>query len=70
MLFRSPVYTASAAQKALARAAQRQMTDFLMGDGLSVPDVNEMVRATFGRNLFEVPVTLPSDFNFVSAPAK
>lgn len=61
-----PSATASAGQKAIARAAQRQITDFLSGEGLSVPDVNDMVRAAFGQNLFEVPATLPTGFNFVT----
>ena len=66
--FAFPLPTDSAAQRAIARAAQRQMTDFFTGDGLSVPDANGDVRLAFGRNLFEVPSVLPAGFNFVSAP--
>ena len=67
--FTFPVYAASDVQKLIARAAQRQITDFLSGDSLTAPpDVNYIVRLLFGRDLFEVPQAPPNGFNFVGNP--
>jgi hypothetical protein len=48
----------------IALAAQRQIVEFLAGEGTSVPDVNDLVRPMFGKNLFEVPEVLTEDLNF------
>jgi len=48
----------------IALAAQRQIAEFLAGEGTSVPDVNDLIRPMFGQNLFEVPDFLTEDLNF------
>jgi len=54
----------SAASAVVARAFQAQMAMFLSGDGRSVPQVNDLVRWPFMRDLFFVPKVLPEDLNF------
>jgi len=54
----------------IALAAQRQIAEFLAGDGTSVPDVNDLVRPMFGKNLFEVPDFLTEDLNFQARSPK
>jgi hypothetical protein len=50
--------------QAIAAAAQREMVEFLAADGLRVPDVNHLVRPTFGKDLFGVPQFLPEGLDF------
>ena len=48
----------------VAHAMQAQLALFLCGDGQSVPDVNDLVRWPFGRDLFVTPSALPEGLNF------
>jgi hypothetical protein len=53
-----------AAAGAIALAAQRQILLFFTSPAAAVPDVNDMVRPLFGKDLFEVPDKLPDDLNY------
>ncbi len=46
-------------------AAKQQMARFLKSDVAVVPDVNDLVRQFFGRDLFEVPQFLPEELNYL-----
>ncbi|MDQ6707310.1 MAG: hypothetical protein M3Z85_15200, partial [Acidobacteriota bacterium] len=48
----------------IALAAQAQIAGFLKSDGTTIPDVNDLVRPLFGRNLFATPTFSPEDLNF------
>ena len=52
------------AGEVIARAAQREMAEFLASGGARVPDVNHLVRPMFGKDLFEVPRFLPEGLNW------
>lgn len=59
--FRPPDLRASA----IALSTQQQIANFFRADGAVVPDPNNFVlRALFGRDLFEAPDFLPEDLNF------
>ena len=49
---------------AIARAAQRQMAEFLASDAARLPDVNDLVRPFFGKDRFEVPRLLPERLSY------
>jgi pimeloyl-ACP methyl ester carboxylesterase len=55
----------SPAELTLAAAIQQQIAGFLASSGSAVPDVNDMVRPLFGKDLFEAPAFLTEDFNFI-----
>ena len=57
-------FPATAAGQVIARAAQREMAQFLAGGGARVPDVNDLVRPLFGKDLFGVPQFLPEELNY------
>ncbi len=57
-------YSASTpAGAVIARAAQREMAEFLASGGARVPDVNYLVRPLFGQDLFGIPKFLPEGLN-------
>jgi hypothetical protein len=50
---------------AISLSAQQQMAGFFSTGGADIPDPNNIIlRALFGRDLFEVPAMLPEDLNF------
>jgi len=53
-----------AAANTIALAAQRQILLFFTSPAAAVPDVNDLVRPVFGKDLFEVPDKLPDDLNY------
>ena len=55
----------SPADLTLAAAIQQQIAGFLASGGTAIPDVNDMVRPLFGKDLFEAPSFLTEDFNFI-----
>ncbi len=61
-LFYSATTTSGAV---ITRAAQRQMAEFLASGVARVPDVNDLVRPFFGKDLFEVPQFLPEALNYL-----
>ncbi len=52
-------------QALISLAALQQGFQFLASGAEQVPDVNALVRASFGVDLFEVPAELPERLNFI-----
>lgn len=48
----------------ISLAAKREMAGFLSSGGTRIPDVNQLVRPFFGKDLFGVPQFLPEDLNY------
>jgi pimeloyl-ACP methyl ester carboxylesterase len=55
----------SAAELTLALAIQQQIAGFLAFGGKTIPDVNDLTRPLFGKDLFETPGLLTEDFNYI-----
>jgi hypothetical protein len=49
----------------LAIAIQQQIAGFFLSGGKTIPDINDLVRPVFGKNLFEMPAFLTEDFNYI-----
>ncbi len=57
-----------AAETSLAIAGQRQIANYFASDGQIIPDPNTFLQGPFsGIRLFEMPVTLPEQLNFLLA---
>ncbi len=49
---------------AVSNATQSQMAGFFALEGLAVQNPNTLARGTFGREVFEIPDTLPEDLGY------
>jgi hypothetical protein len=57
-------FPATPSGEVIARAGQREMAGFLANGGTRIPDVNDIVRALFGNDLFGIPQSLPEGLNY------
>lgn len=62
MIFYNPPATDQA--RAIWTAGQKQIAEFLAGDGARILDINDIVRPMFGKDLFEIPAWLPEVMNY------
>ena len=52
--------------KAIGVAAQKQVADFFVSGGATIPNPNNYFTGRFsGLNLFQIPTTLPDGLNFL-----
>ena len=66
----NPDILSTPAQASIALAAQRQVAEFFASGGTTILDANQFLTAPFiGKQLFELPASLPNDLNFVRRPA-